>query len=130
MNGKIEKFMDEKNRLDRSMTEEEVIRTIIERLFHMEELHPHIHRLEFYSGEKSYTINKQQVYLCLRDENGDVYDLNMLMYVTLHELAHCMCKEIGHTPLFYEIFDELLDKAHDHGIYNRNIQPLNQYCEH
>ena len=39
---------------------------------------------------------KQKVYLCLKDENNEYYNDNMLIYVALHELAHVLCDEIGH----------------------------------
>ena len=45
--------------------------------------------------------------MCLKDKNGKYYDDNMLNYVALHELAHVLCDEIGHTDKFYAIFDEL-----------------------
>jgi len=32
-----------------------------------------LNEIELYRGEKSYTINKQKIYLCLRDENGEYY---------------------------------------------------------
>jgi hypothetical protein len=45
----------------------------------------------------------------------------MLTYVGLHELAHVLCDEVGHTAKFYQIFDELLDKAHQMGLYDPSI---------
>ena len=51
------------------------------------------------------------MHLCVKDENNNYYSDNMLMYVALHELAHVLCDEIGHTPKFWAIFDQLLDKA-------------------
>lgn len=68
-------------------------------------------KIHFYTDKKSYTINKKKMHLCVKDENDDYYDDNMLIYVSLHELAHVMCDEIGHTPKFWAIFDKLLNKA-------------------
>ena len=93
-------------------------------------LHPKIKDLKLYKGKKSYTINKEKVYLCLKDEKGDYYNDNMLIYVLLHELAHVFCDEIGHTPKFHQIFDELLEKAHNMGIYNSSIPVIQNYCNH
>jgi beta-lactamase regulating signal transducer with metallopeptidase domain len=87
-----------------------------------------IDKLTFNPGEKSYTINKEEIYICLKDENGEYYDENMLMYVTLHEMAHVLCDEIGHTPKFREIFDDLLRKASDIGIYDNTKPPIPDYC--
>lgn len=82
-------------------------------------------------GNKSYTINKKEVYLCLNDENGNTYDENMLMYVTLHELAHIInTKNIGHTTEFDNIFEELLDLSIEKGIYDPNKPIIQNYCKY
>ena len=36
-------------------------------------LHPKFKNLELYEGDKSYTINKKKVYICLKDKNGRYY---------------------------------------------------------
>ena len=94
----------------------------------LRQIHPRVNTLEFFAGNKSYTINKQKVYLCLKDENNDYYDDNMLVYVALHELAHVLCDEIGHTQKFKNIFEDLLVKATNMGIYDSNIPPIIDYC--
>lgn len=92
-------------------------------------VHPIISDLRIYKGEKSYTINKQKIFLCLHDSNGDYYPLNMLIYVLLHEVAHILNdKDIGHTAAFHTKFDELLDKATSIGIYNPSIPVIQNYC--
>ena len=53
----------------------------------------------------------------------------MLVYVGLHELAHVLCDEIGHTDKFYAIFDKLMDKAEEIGVYDRNIPVVDNYCK-
>ena len=58
---------------------------------------PDINNVILLKGKRSYTINKKRVHICLTDENGKYYDKNMLIYVTLHELAHVRCDEVGHT---------------------------------
>jgi|688.fasta_scaffold1026590_1 hypothetical protein len=84
--------------------------------------------ISLYKGDKSYTINKQKIFLCLTDEKGEYYNMNMLIFVTLHEIAHCLCDEIGHTNKFNDIFNELLEKAIKMKIYNPNIPILQDYC--
>ena len=91
-------------------------------------LSPKASRLRYYQDDKSYTINKQKVYLCLKDHNDDYYPMNMLMYVAIHELAHVMCNEIGHTPKFHDIFQNLLVRAHQLGIYDPNTPVIQNYC--
>jgi len=97
----------------------------------LRQLHPEVvDQLILLEDQKSYTINKKKVYLCLRDENGDYYHDNMLTFVALHELAHVMCDEIGHTAKFQSIFQQLLDKATDMSIYDPRVAPITNYCEY
>lgn len=85
--------------------------------------------INFYRGEKSYTINKKKVYICLKDENGNYYDNNTLIYVIAHELSHVICDEIGHTEKFHHIFETLLKKMDEEGLYNSKIPIKHDYCD-
>ena len=94
-------------------------------------LHPSVKQLRLYKSDKSYTINKEKIYLCLKDEKDEYYPTNHLLYVMIHELAHLVNKDdVGHTPKFHAIFEELLDKAYDLGIYNPSIPPIENYCNY
>lgn len=93
-------------------------------------LHPCVDNLKFYEGKKSYTINKKKVYLCLKDDNGEYYDFNMLIYVSIHELSHVVCDEIGHTPKFHRIFRDMLELAEQKNIYDSSIPIIKNYCGH
>lgn len=84
--------------------------------------------IQLYTGDKSYTINKEKVYLCMKDENGNYYNDNILTHVLLHELAHTMCHEVGHTDLFQEIFQDLMERAHEQGIYDMDTYIPENYC--
>jgi hypothetical protein len=73
----------------------------------------------------TYTIDKQDMHVCLRtrDQQEKLYDVNLLMYVVLHELAH-LCNYDrqknpiqGHGKEFKEIFKFLVREAIDIGIY-------------
>jgi len=80
----------------------------------------------------SYTINKgEKIVFCLRSKILDtIHDMNTLMYVVIHELAHVGCPEFGHTPLFRKIFKFLLIQSTKIGIYTAvdyRITPQN-YC--
>lgn len=111
---------------DSSLQEDPVLLNIKETLL---PIHPAVKDLKLYKGDKSYTINKEKIYICLKDENGNYYPTNMLIYVVLHELAHLINKnDIGHTENFRKIFDDLLDKAESLGIYNPSIPPIQNYC--
>lgn len=67
----------------------------------------------------SYTVNKgERIVFCLRFKIiNTIHDMNTLMYVVIHELAHIGCPEYGHTPLFKEIFKFLLIQSSKIGIY-------------
>lgn len=81
----------------------------------------------------SYSVNKgEQIVFCLRttSDSGELHDINLLMYVVLHEMAHVGCPETGHTPLFVKIFKFLCQRAIDLKLYNKihfNKNPT-KYC--
>ena len=91
---------------------------------------PEIDNTILLKGKKSYTINKKRIHICLKDVKGDYYDNNMLKYVILHELAHVLCDEIGHTEKFHTIFEGILRKAIKCGVYNDKIPTIKNYCEY
>lgn len=80
----------------------------------------------------SYTVNKgEKIVFCLRHKViNTIHDMNTLMYVVIHELAHVGCPEYGHTPLFKKIFKFLLKQSVKIGIYipvDYTVLPQN-YC--
>jgi hypothetical protein len=91
---------------------------------------PDINKVILLKGKKSYTINKKKIHLCLFDENGKYYDKNMLIYVTLHELAHVRCDEVGHTDKFHRIFKEILDEATQKNVYDPKKPIIKNYCNY
>lgn len=91
---------------------------------------PELGNVKLMKGESSYTINKYRVFICLRDKQTNIlYDDNMLTYVILHELAHSICNEIGHTEKFKAIFFNLLYRAEAYGLYNPNLPRPSNYCK-
>lgn len=97
----------------------------------LEKIEPEkIRELSFFEDDKcAFTINKKNIHIKLKDKKGNYYDDNMLIYVALHELAHSICDEVGHTKKFHEIFERLLDKAAEKGIFDPSKQLLEKYCE-
>ena len=67
----------------------------------------------------SYSVNKgEELVFCLRSKvTNKLHNLNDIMYVAVHEIAHIGCPEIGHTPLFKKINKFLLERAVDKGLY-------------
>jgi len=78
----------------------------------------------------SYSINKgEQIILCLRNKNKLV-DINTLLFVVLHEIAHIVTEDIGHTPLFWDNFRWILEESINIGIYIKqdfDKKPV-EYC--
>jgi hypothetical protein len=89
-----------------------------------------LYDLTLEDGIKSYTINKENIYLCLKDENNKYYENNMLVYVLLHEISHTICDEVGHTKKFHLYFQELLKKAIELKVYNSDIPIIKNYCSY
>jgi predicted metal-dependent hydrolase len=70
----------------------------------------------------SYSVNKgEQIIYCLRSKKikNKIHDINLLMYVCLHEMAHVACPEYDHTPLFKKIFAFFTEVAINIGIYKK-----------
>ena len=93
----------------------------------LSKIHPIANQITLNSSDKSYTLNKSDIYLCLKEPDGEYYNKNMLIMVAIHELAHVLCKSVGHTNEFWTIYDELLEKASKLGFYNHSIPPVTSY---
>lgn len=89
-----------------------------------------VKEISLYKGDKSYTLNKQKIFLCLRDEDKKYYSTNLLIYVLAHEYSHALCKSIGHTEEFHRIFESLLVELTDQNIYDPSIPIRQDYCVH
>jgi hypothetical protein len=86
----------------------------------------------------TFTVDKKDMHICLRTRDGKekVYDINLLMYVILHELAHLINYDkngepiIGHGNEFMDIFRMLVSESMLVGIYqytNYAERPV-EYC--
>lgn len=100
----------------------QILKTEISKCF------PELNHLQIYEGSKSYTVNKEKIYLCVKDKRGQNYDIHVLMYVLLHEIAHTLCPEVGHTQQFKDIFNILLQRAEIGGIYS-HVEIPKDYCD-
>ena len=84
------------------------------------------------SNLKSYSVNKgEELSFCLKSKkSGELHDINLIMYVAIHEMAHIACPEIGHGELFKKIFRKLAEEAIKIGVYkkvNFSNNPV-EYC--
>lgn len=69
----------------------------------------------------SYTVNKgEKMIFCIRDkETKKLHDINLMMYVALHEFAHVISVTVGHNKEFHKNFNYLLKVAEEMGIYKK-----------
>ena len=69
----------------------------------------------------SYSVSKgEELVFCLRSKHKDkMHELNLLMYVVLHEISHIACPVYGHGPLFKKIFAYFTKEAIEIGIYTQ-----------
>ena len=69
----------------------------------------------------AYSENKgEKLAFCLdteKNSQGKLIDINTLMFVAIHEIAHVATKSIGHTPEFWKNFKILLKEAVAEDIY-------------
>lgn len=94
-------------------------------------------RTQIYEGDgennlTSYSVNKgEEIVFCLHSKKTNkLHDINLLMYVALHEMSHIACPEVGHTQLFKNIFNFLTNIAMELKIYkkiNFSLYPQ-EYC--
>lgn len=84
------------------------------------------------TGSKSYTEDKSAITLCIvNPDTKKFYDINILMYVALHELSHCVTKAEGrdsHADEFKSNFAKLLREAANKGIYDPSMPVPSTYC--
>ena len=84
------------------------------------------------SNLTSYSVNKgEELSVCLKSKSlGQLHDINLLMYVVIHEMAHFACPEIGHGELFQKIFKKLIEISIKLNIYyyeDYSSKPI-EYC--
>ena len=75
-----------------------------------------------HSRHSAFSVNKgESLHFCIRNKKTDdsslSSDMNTLVYVALHELAHVMTESIGHTEEFWKNHAILVREAIDAGIY-------------
>ena len=81
----------------------------------------------------AYSVNKgEQLALCLRDDKDDTFiELNLIIFVAIHEIAHVMTDEVGHTDKFWANMKYLLEQGVKTGIYTPEDYSKNpkKYCD-
>ena len=69
----------------------------------------------------SYSVNKgEELAFCLKSKKtGKLHDINLLMYVGMHEMSHIACPEVGHGDLFKKIFHFIALQAVNINLYEK-----------
>jgi predicted metal-dependent hydrolase len=102
-------------------------------------LHQKVRDIVIIESEKdsiytSYSVNKgEQIIFCLRSRRtqDELHDINLMMYVVLHEISHVACPIYdNHGPLFREIFSFITKSAINIGLYKRInfAEDPTEYC--
>lgn len=92
------------------------------------------------TGDTAYSIDKGNIIaICLRERdptqsgdlrNHDFHDLNLLTFVTIHEMTHVAIDVINHPKEFWDAFKFLLMECERAGIYTSTNYALSPqtYC--
>jgi hypothetical protein len=105
---------------------------------YIEQLNNNIHNVLLMESSEnsiytSYSVNKgEEIVFCLRSRSNKnkLHDINLIMYVVLHEMSHVACPEYGHGDLFKKIFAFIATQAIQIGLYTKidfYTQPT-EYC--
>jgi len=80
----------------------------------------------------AFSVNKgEQLSICLRKVTDDTFIKdNLIYFVSIHEMAHVMTDEVGHTEKFWDNMKYLLEQSHVLGFYTPEDYSKNpqSYC--
>lgn len=60
------------------------------------------------SNKGTYVKNKKFIYLQIRDNKGNLFNRDTLFSALIHEMAHILCYEAGHTAAFIQVEQRLI----------------------
>lgn len=63
----------------------------------------------------AYALEKKDLFMCVRDNNGNIQNIDDLLFVLLHELSHIMNLSYGHDERFWKQFKKVLEMANELG---------------
>lgn len=100
--------------------------------YNFSDFRTHVYEGDGENNLTSYSVNKgEELVFCLHSKKTNkLHDINLLMYIALHEMSHIACPEIGHTKLFKKIFNFLTKTAVELNLYQRIDFSTNpqEYC--
>lgn len=82
------------------------------------------------SQDRTYTVNKQKIYMVLDKPNGERYNRDTLLFVLLHEIAHILSPDEHHTKEFHKIEKRLHSSAIDLGYIRKERLDKSYPCSH
>lgn len=87
------------------------------------------HNIIILGANDTFTENKKKIFICLRNKQGEYYDYNTLLYITIHELAHVLTSSYdNHGEQFTETFSKLLFRAKELKLYDPTKEMKYDYC--
>lgn len=111
------------HKLDKDMTDYQI---------YIDRLHDRVNSIVLVESTQdsiytSYSINKgEQIVFCLRSRKlfNQLHDINLMMYVCLHEISHVASpyyepEHGNHGPIFKKVFGFMLNQAEKIGIYTK-----------
>jgi len=85
-----------------------------------------------HSKYTSYSVNKgERLVFCIRQKDSarTLMDLNTMLFVAIHEVAHICTTSVGHTTEFWDNMRWLLQHAINIGVYmDQDFKKPKQYC--
>jgi hypothetical protein len=63
----------------------------------------------------AYSLDKTDIFMCIRDQDGHIHEFDDLFFVLLHEIAHTQNDTYGHDDGFWKVFKQLLELANKVG---------------
>jgi hypothetical protein len=82
------------------------------------------------SQDRTYTINKQKIYMVIEKPNGERYNRDTLLFVLLHEIAHILSPDEHHTQEFHKIEKRLHSSAIELGYLRKERLDKSYPCSH
>jgi len=96
----------------------------------LKKIYPDIDKkgIHLYGANDTLTENKKKIFICVKRRNGEYYDYNTILYISVHELAHVLNNEYditeNHGAKFNDINNQLLNKAYELGLLDKT-KPIN-----
>ena len=89
--------------------------------------------IHFSENNVSYCYDKKVIYIQFYTKGGEIHEINDLVEMTLHELAHIACKHCidvyEHGPEYYSHYNKIIMSAIDLGIMDQSNCIFNSSCE-